>query len=150
MKQISLSRGLFAVVDDADYEWLSRWKWSASTYGYAVRAETISGRGKSRKRKIFWMHREIMQTPPGKDTDHINGNRLDNRRLNLQICSRSQNIAKGRSHVDSSVPHRCISWVVAESKYAVQITRNYKRIFNKKFADLSEAIRERDRFLANL
>lgn len=37
------------------------------------------------------MHREIMQASPSVEIDHINGNKLDNRRENLRICTRSQN-----------------------------------------------------------
>jgi hypothetical protein len=38
------------------------------------------------------MHRFIMSTPDGMDTDHKNGNTLDNRKANLRICTTSQNM----------------------------------------------------------
>jgi hypothetical protein len=85
MKKIQLSQGLMAVVDDSDYEHLSQFKWSASktrgTY-YAVRHNG---------RSAVLMHREILNTPRGLLTDHIDHNGLNNQRNNLRICSHSQN-----------------------------------------------------------
>jgi len=81
-KLIPLTRGYEAIVDDEDFEWLSQFKWCYST-GYAVRKKNY---------KLLMMHREIMQTPLDMDTDHINRNRLDNRRSNLRIVTTSQNL----------------------------------------------------------
>jgi len=71
---IPLRCGLFAIVDAADYEWLSRYRWFLCGAGYAARHAPG---------KTILMHREIMQAPAGMVVDHINGNRLDNRRCNL-------------------------------------------------------------------
>ena len=83
MKEIPLTRGKFALVDDEDYEWLSQWKWYCSTTGYAVRGC---------KNRILYMHREIAKTKPGMLTDHINRNKLDNRKENLRFCSHRENM----------------------------------------------------------
>lgn len=82
-KLIPLTQGYEAIVDDADFEWLSQFKWCYSSKGYAVR------RG---QQKALLMHRVILQTPSSLDTDHINRNRLDNRRSNLRIVTTSQNL----------------------------------------------------------
>lgn len=95
MKIISLTKGQQAIVDDADYEWLSRFKWSAvsnPTYGfYAVRYERESG-----VRKVILMHRVIMQAADDFEIDHRNGNTLDNQRANLRVATRAEN-AQNRS-----------------------------------------------------
>lgn len=84
-KEIPLTKGHFAIVDDDDYEDLARWKWSYSD-GYPVRkVQTATGA------KTYCMHRQIMQPPDGYVVDHINGYRLDNRRANLRICTWAQN-----------------------------------------------------------
>jgi hypothetical protein len=83
MKQIPLTKGQFAIVDDEDYDYLMRWKWSYCN-GYASRS--IWGR----TTKVT-MHRLINQTPDGLFTDHINGDKLDNRKCNLRNCNTSQN-----------------------------------------------------------
>lgn len=85
MKQIPLSKGCAALVDDVDFDMLMQWKWCYNT-GYAVRTDYSSG-----KPKRIYMHRLIMETPSGMETDHINSNRLDNRRSNLRVCTHQQN-----------------------------------------------------------
>jgi hypothetical protein len=78
---IELTMGKAALVDAEDYKRLARHNWC---YGgaYAQRKE----RG-----KMVLMHRAILEAQPGQDVDHVNGDRLDNRRCNLRLCTRSQN-----------------------------------------------------------
>lgn len=84
-RRIALTRGLFAIVDAVDYKYLSQWKW----YPQAVRSGYIAIRVisvKDRKTTIT-MHREVAKRHlPEKaipHLDHRNGNKLDNRWLNL-------------------------------------------------------------------
>lgn len=69
---------VIALVDDADFARLSAYSWWVSGSGYA-------------KRTGVWMHRDVLSTPL--QVDHINGNKLDNRRENLREATRSQNQA---------------------------------------------------------
>ncbi len=71
----------YVQVDDEDYEDVVRHRWNV-TNGYAVRQD---------HRISIYMHRHIAGTPPEKDTDHIDGNRANNCRDNLRVCTRSQN-----------------------------------------------------------
>lgn len=90
-RTIPLSRGLVAIVDASDYEWLNQWKWTAFY--------TKSNRSFYAKRTIWptneciLMHRLIMNTPKGMHTDHRNHDTLDNRRKNLRIAAVGQNHA---------------------------------------------------------
>ena len=93
MREIKLSKGYIAVVDEDDYEWLIKHKWCSSSGHktvYAVRGEAT---GVKYKRKIVMMHRQILGTAPfaGAQVDHINGNGLDNRRTNLRWVTHKQN-----------------------------------------------------------
>lgn len=89
VKQIPLTQGKFAIVDDADYEHLMQWKWCF--HKYAMRTEHLGMFNGKKKQKWIGMHSFIMDTPNGMQTDHINGNKLDNRRANLRMCSSAEN-----------------------------------------------------------
>lgn len=93
-KEIPLSQGKVAIVDDQDYEWLSGWKWTYhkradKREGYAFRTQWQS---QERRRKKVFMHRLIADCPKGFEVDHINGDGLDNRRANLRVCSHAENV----------------------------------------------------------
>jgi hypothetical protein len=94
MRRIPLTRGQFALVDDADYDWLSQWKWHAvwdrdlKSY-YAARHATLpDGRSTSVR-----MHRQILGLEYGdkRQGDHINHDTLDQRRCNLRIVTACEN-----------------------------------------------------------
>lgn len=91
IRYIALTKGRFAIVDAADYEWLNQYTWQAAYNGTKFYATTKKGRGGN-----IWMHRLIMNAPKGMVVDHINGNGLDNRRCNLRICTRQQNAYNSR------------------------------------------------------
>ena len=93
MAQIALTQGYVALVDDEDYASLSAYHWQVAT----SRSETrryVSGRVHGR---VILMHRFILGLgPDDPDVDHINGDGLDNRRENLRVVTRSQNLRNGR------------------------------------------------------
>lgn len=79
--------GVFAIVDAADFEFLNQWKWHPNDRGYAVRTVIFDGVPYHR-----WMHRVVLDMPPDALIgDHINGNRVDNRRSNLRLANARQN-----------------------------------------------------------
>jgi hypothetical protein len=92
---IGLTQGKQATVDDKDYAILSRNRWYAMRVGhtwYAARhSPMVNG-----KRNTILMHREIIGDGPTTDIDHINGDGLDNRSVNLRFCDRSHNMANQR------------------------------------------------------
>ncbi len=99
MKKILLSPEKlekFSIVDNKDYEYLSQWKWQYHADkqggGYAKRNKHLGkdADGNNKRRKVA-MHQEIMPCNAGMNIDHINGDKLDNRRKNLRICTPQQN-----------------------------------------------------------
>lgn len=91
MKIIPLTQGLITVVDDADYEELSKFKWCAAKSGggkwYAKRGVRRNG-----KVENVYMHREILNCRNGYEVDHDNGWSLDNRRGNLKEVTKAENL----------------------------------------------------------
>lgn len=117
MKKIPLTRGQHALVDDVDYEALSTFKWMYHNSGYA-----------SRTMNHIMMHRVIMGAAKGELVDHINGNKLDNRRENLRIATRSQNNANTVKRKDNTSGYRGVSKEHRGKRYRVQIQHNGKKI----------------------
>ena len=89
-REIPLSQGYVALVDTSDFEFLNQWKWFASKDGdqvYAKRSVTMPGQAN----RTVWMHRQITGCPDGWSVDHANRNGLDNRKVNLRLCTHGQN-----------------------------------------------------------
>lgn len=103
MKKIKLrgANSISAIVDDEDYESLSKFKWYISggrkNDQYAHRKETVCG-----KRISIFMHREVVNARKEKMVDHINHNTFDNRKSNLRMATRSQNAMNTLKRKDSS------------------------------------------------
>lgn len=91
MKTIPLSRGLVALVDDEDYTGLSQYRWYARLSHPTYYAER-NVYGEDGKHTQVSMHRVIMSAGKGTEVDHVNGNGFDNRRANLRLASRVQNM----------------------------------------------------------
>jgi hypothetical protein len=86
MAVIELTKGFVAIVDDEDYGELNAHKWYYQ-HGYAARRKRNHEEGKAQ----FRLHRVVMNAPEGMTVDHINGNRLDNRKENLRLCTPIEN-----------------------------------------------------------
>lgn len=103
VKEIKLggkqAQGRVALIDDDDYERISKYNWWSCNNGYAIAKRKVDGEFKQ-----FKMHRFIMGEPEGKIVDHVNRNTLDNRKENLRITDNSGN-AWNKRKVHQS-PHR--------------------------------------------
>jgi len=136
MKKIKLTRGMFALVDDEDFEYLNQFNWMVSESHNMFYAVGIlsSHRVRGVKHKVVKMHQVIMRTPKGKCTDHINRNGLDNRKKNLRICTNAENCKntvsrKGFTSIYKGVCRRLTRNVNKNYYFWVaQITLNYKVI----------------------
>lgn len=124
--------GKFARIDEDDYIELSKRKWRLTTFGYVV--STIP-----KTTRVVWLHRIVAKTPSGMDTDHINMNRLDNRKANLRHCTRSQNMRNSVSKRNKS-GQRGVSWHKGANKWIVQLRVNYTRHYLGVYESFDEAV----------
>jgi len=136
VRYISLGHGRTVMVDPADFDWLNRHKWHAAGGSDYARA-TIGGKSVS-------MHRLIMNPPPGMIVDHISGNRHDNRRSNLRICTPAENLRNARKGRGTS-RFKGVFWNAQRRKWGASIHRDGKNIWLGHFTDEVEAARAYDR-----
>lgn len=91
MREISLTRGKVALVDDEDYERLSKYKWSLNSAANLFYARGWIPGEDGVKSSQMYMHGFILSVPVGFEVDHINGDGLDNQKSNLRVVSHREN-----------------------------------------------------------
>jgi hypothetical protein len=125
-KEIQLTQGKVAIVDDEDFEYLNQWKWFAhkdikNKKFYAVRNCKIS----NNKRCRLLLHRIIIKNTNTKmHTDHCNGNTLDNRKINLRICTASENLTNKHKLNNNTSGYKGVFWHKHAKKWYSSITKN--------------------------
>ena len=136
VRRIPLGHNLFALVDAADYEELSKYTWHLSRHGRRAYVSRQKGG------KAVYMHREIMHPPEGYVVDHIDHNPLNHRRCNLRVCTRQQNQANMGPRGGSS---RFVGVTRRGNRWQAEITVHRKHIYIGLFGDEVEAAKARDR-----
>jgi hypothetical protein len=118
MKKIKLTKNKETLVDDEDFERLSKYKWHAHKERYTFYARRRSKHGR------FFMHREIMKCPENLEIDHIDGDGLNNQKKNLRICTQSQNFANRNKLRNNTSGYKGVSWYKPGKKWRTQIKVN--------------------------
>lgn len=126
MKIIQLTQNKVTLVDDEDFDELSKYSWQYDN-GYASR-RTLAEEGGKRQTRI-WMHRLIANTPDGFFTDHKNHNKLDNRKANLRTCTHSQNKANITRNSNNKSGYKGVYLRKSHNLWVAQITINRKVTF---------------------
>lgn len=134
MKAIILHCGAHCIVDDDVFDALNQFTWYLSPYGYAVRY--AGGKGK----KTEYMHRLIMFAPKGVDVDHISLDKLDNRRENLRLASRSQNCFNRDKQSTNRSGFKGVSWDKSKKKWRVAISAFNKQYHIGRFDSIEDAV----------
>lgn len=133
----------FAQVDDEDYEELNKYNWSAYKNGntlYALRLETLNGKSKS-----ILLHRTILGLINEKDfCDHKDRNGLNNQKINLRKCTRSENQKNSKSRVNCSSKYLGVDWDKSRNKWRSQITINHKNKWLGRFYNEIDAAKAYD------
>lgn len=89
------------LVDAADAQLLVDHRWCQDRNGYVVRSQYVGTSRANMGSKKVYLHRVITACPQGMSVDHINGNKLDNRRANLRIVTQAINV-QNRTKVGSN------------------------------------------------
>lgn len=133
--RIKLTKGYWCRIDAQD-SYLARQRWCASITNGGCYAVKGIWNPSTKTTKLVPMHRIIVGAKPGQFVDHINGNTLDNRRRNLQICTNAENIRKMRRtskgvHFQKARSHLKTPWLayVGSNGSNVKTRRRYLGYF---------------------
>lgn len=126
MKEIKLTQGKVALVDDADFEELSKYKW------YAERSSNTFYAMRNVRKNFHYvsvrMHKQIMKPPKNKQADHRDHNGLNNQRENLRICTQQQNNMNQRKRVGLSSIYKGVHLYRFGKKWVARIRLNKRTI----------------------
>jgi HNH endonuclease len=124
----------FAIIDDEDYELISKYKWYIFDTPYTCYARAYANKGKT----TILMHNLIVKA---KGIDHINRDGLDNRKANLRLATQSQNNAnKGKQDIKTaSSKYKGVTWGKYQSKWIAQIMKDRKNYYIGAFSSEIEA-----------
>jgi len=131
----------YAVIDDRDAH-LAKHRWHRTSHGYAGRGVH---RGPGLSPRCIKMHREIMVAmagvlPPLLQVDHIDGDRLNNRRSNLRLVTKAEQMQNVRARASTS-PYRGVCWDGTYLKWLAQAQVARRNHFLGYFDDEEEAAR---------
>ena len=121
--KIPLNHGKTALIDDEDYEKVSHRKWQYSK-GYAVSGSYLP-------KNHLRMHRVILGLSHNdhQSVDHINGDRLDNRKTNLRLCTNSQNQANRDAPTTNTSGYKGVTYHRGKKAWMASANHNNKAYF---------------------
>jgi hypothetical protein len=142
-RRIYLGEGKFTLVDSQDYYRLKNFNWWVKGNGtnlYAARNSITS----TLRNKTVYLHRQIMDPPPGLVVDHKNGDSLDNRRANLRLATHQENMRNRRKRKNTSSQYIGVHFDKRKRRWAAHIRYNGKKIWLGYFDSEIEAARAYD------
>jgi hypothetical protein len=129
------SSGVEFKIDKEDFEKVKRFSWCIGGTGYV-----IARRGKYENIRI---HRMILDLTDNRTIDHINLDKMDNRKVNLRICNASQNEMNKRAGSNNTSGCRGVSYIKKFDRWRASITAYGKRVYLGQFKNIEDAIRVR-------
>jgi HNH endonuclease/AP2 domain len=125
MKQIPLTKGYVALVDDEDFEWLNQWKWHVSLTTTGVPYAKTGSRSPHP-----YMHRAVMRVKQREiEVDHIDGNTLNNCRTNLRFGTSQQNNFNVGPRGHNKTGYKGVRYDAKNKRYTSVIRINRKSIW---------------------
>lgn len=142
VKELPLTKGYVAIVEDEDFDWLSQWKWTAKDCG-----NTVYGMRKYRKggrQFTISLHRQIMGNPEGMEVDHEDRNGLNNRRSNLRVVSHKANAYNAKMNSRNTSGFRGVHRNPTRQRWVARIMHEGKSRTLGTFDDIVEAAKAYD------
>ncbi|MBS4195368.1 HNH endonuclease [Lederbergia citri] len=134
-REIPLTKGKVAIVDDVDYERFGEFKWHCVGGKYAARS--VGGR---KNKRMVYLHREVLEAEEGQIVDHINGDKLDNRKSNLRIVTSAENLYNTSIRSDNTSGYKGVVYVEdCNEKWEARIHKDGKKIILGRFETPEEA-----------
>lgn len=134
---IELTQGKVAIIDDCDFDEISKYKWHFGHGRYAYTNINIEGKGM----RPVSMHRMILGFPKRpSEVDHINRNGLDNRRDNLRIVSAKENQKNRKVPKNNTSGTQGVNFLKQKNRWVAYIYNNNKRIHLGCFIEKEDAI----------
>lgn len=131
---------VYTLLDIEDYELVNRWKWQQGKTGYARRNKMITLSDGTKQWRVLQLHRVILglqdEEIDGFCVDHINGDRLDNRKSNLRVATLSEN-ASNRHTILASTGMLCVSEL--SGKYIARVRREKESFYLGSYDTAEEA-----------
>ena len=121
--RLPLSRGLFALVDEDDYERAKHFKWTASVGGRGCYAVLVKG-----PNGAVPLHRFVLDAPDGSIVDHRDRDGLNNRRSNLRFCSAAQNCANRSKQLGPTTSRfKGVYFEASSGRWRVEIKKDNRK-----------------------
>ncbi len=139
-KEIQLTQGKVALVDDEDYDYLNQFNWHAckidNTFYAYTNIKLLNGKFTKNP-----MHRIIMNPSKGYVIDHVNHCTLDNRKINLRICTVGENIMNRRIQKNNICGYKGVHFCKKNNKYKAEIKANKKKYYLGSYISINDAAR---------
>jgi len=139
MREIPLTQGKVAIVDEEDADRVLAFKWSATRCRDTGRYYA----GRREGRRFVSLHRFILNAPPDRQVDHVNRDGLDNRRSNLRLATPSQNQWNRERRSDNRTGFKGV-FAHKSGKWQALIKANRKHIYLGLFDSKEDAARAYD------
>jgi hypothetical protein len=143
MKEIKLNKNKIALVDEDMFEYLNQWRWFCNSNGYAIRHKHIRISKNKYKNKIIRMHVLINETPNGLVTDHINRNKLDNRKENLRSVTKSLNAINSKLNNNNRSGVNGVYFDNFTGKWRAELKKDYRKYTLGRYKLLKDALEAR-------
>ncbi len=139
MREIPLTQGKVALVDDGDYEWLMQWKWFAEKR--VTRRGIVTWYARTNKTNgHHYMHRLILSLlGSALEGDHGDGNGLNNQRFNLRGATKTQNCQNQQLKRNNTSGFKGVCFNKSYGKWRARITVNKQDIELGFFSDKATA-----------